>query len=78
MARTTQPLPGLGGPTSNDKNFPTIKILPFLSNRPHSPAPNIAESYSEVEDRIISALEAYTNGKIRNLSALAREYRVPY
>ena len=38
----------------------------------------MAESYSEVEDRIISALEAYTNSKNRNLSVLAREYRVPY
>jgi hypothetical protein len=38
----------------------------------------MANSYSEEEDRIISALEAYRSGKNRNLSALAREYGVPY
>jgi hypothetical protein len=38
----------------------------------------MANSYAEEEDRINSALEAYNSGKNRNLSALAREYRVSY
>jgi hypothetical protein len=78
VALTTQPLPGLGGPTSNEKNFPTIKITLFPSNLLSSPATTMANSYSEEEDCIISALEAYRSGKNRNLSALAREYGVPY
>jgi hypothetical protein len=74
VALTTQPLPGLGGPTSNEKNFPTITITPFPSNLLSSPATTMANSYSEEGDRIISALEAYrSKKKIRKLLVLARE-----
>jgi hypothetical protein len=78
VALTTQPLPGLGGLTSNKKNFPTIKITLFPSNLLSSLATNMANSYSEEEDCIIGALEAYRSSKNRNLSVLAREYSVPY
>jgi hypothetical protein len=47
-------------------------VLPIL------PTTTMANSYAEEEDRINSALEAYNSGKNRNLSALAREYRVSY
>jgi hypothetical protein len=77
VALTTQPLPGLGGPTSNEKNFPTIKITPFPSNLLSSPATTMANSYSEEEDRIISALEAYRNSKNKKTFGIsARESRL--
>jgi hypothetical protein len=45
------------------KNFPTIKITLFPSNLLSSPATTMANSYSEEEGRIISALEAYRSKK---------------
>jgi hypothetical protein len=78
VALTTQPLPGLGGLSSNVKNFPTPKIPLFTTFAPKLSATTMSNSYVEEEDQISKALEAYQSSKNHNISALAREYSVSY
>jgi hypothetical protein len=56
VALTTQPPPGLGGPTSNAKNFPMQKIPPFTTFAPNLSATTMSNSYTKEEDQISKAL----------------------
>jgi hypothetical protein len=67
VALTTQPLPGLGGPTSNAKNFPMQKIPPFTTFAPNLSATTMSNSYTKEEDQISKALEAYQSSKNQKL-----------
>jgi hypothetical protein len=68
----------LGGPPSNDKNFPTIKNTPITYYFLPPPPTTMASEYQEIENRISLALEAYQRDKNRKLTALARDFAVPY
>jgi len=66
VALTTPPLSLWGGPTSNDKKFPTIKNTPISYYFLPPPPTIVASKYQEEENRISMALKVYQRDKIAN------------